>query len=730
MKRLTRADIAEVVGLDDLSSLRELEILFLGVEELGALQHCPHLLRLSLIDNGLKRLSNLTPLGPSLLTLCICDQDIKKMENLNLPNLKELFLHRNQISVIEGLEQCPRLRRLWLFQNDITAVGGLHALPELEECWLQGNRIASLHGLEASATLVSLALGGNAISEYTELHRLAGLAGLTTLSLQDVHFGRCPIVDDPGYRNFCVCYLPQISYLDGVLLNPDHQKVALLSHAAEVGSYNDRIALVESTIKAEIHGVELKQQASRSHLAVLEREMTEALRELEGLIADGRTSMSKQVKKQKKLMESNFRSLERNIGQEKSKATSALNACAAGLHAEHDVSEALFCVLERATSAEIGILDAFAQCTELAAAARAASPPRAHAAFAYQTIGDSSPDFLRVASLLPLNHQFSGVPSAVLLKLFRTGRYDDSDDPVSQGAVPKGGAGAGEGEGAGVVECYSIMSLRQLRGLLSVGLGEGGEGGRDSGSEADGEGEGEAGSLVFLTDPAVAVSLFCSSSGPLEKACFGAAEVVPPLTSIDGGEDRAADEATAAENMPTYKSARNAKLLLLVSCELDVSLLDLSGAAPPRIRLPASTSARQEMAADLRRARKPVAFEMEIPLAAREGSPAAAPPVSHIYTVPEAVCHQAFAATRQRQRGAHTDTDSSDAFPVEVRFVSMCVSPLVDGVVGIGGLKALEIKLELILTPSEGSGGASPGSSKYARYCAMLRMSCTAAADT
>ena len=155
------------------------------------------------------------------------------MENLDLPNLKELFLHRNQISHIEGLENCARLRRLWLFQNNISAVSGLHALPELEECWLQGNRIACLHGIENCGTLVSLALGGNLISDYSELHRLSALNNLSSLALQDVHFGRCPIVDDTGYRNFCVCYLPQLMVLDGVHLTPDHQKVALLSHEAQ-----------------------------------------------------------------------------------------------------------------------------------------------------------------------------------------------------------------------------------------------------------------------------------------------------------------------------------------------------------------------------------------------------------------------------------------------------------------------------------------------------------------
>lgn len=38
------------------------------------------------------------------------------------------------------------------------------------------------------------------------------------------------------------------------------------------------------------------------------------LRELEGLVDDGRNAMAKQVKKQKKIMDANFKVMERNIG--------------------------------------------------------------------------------------------------------------------------------------------------------------------------------------------------------------------------------------------------------------------------------------------------------------------------------------------------------------------------------------------------------------------------------
>lgn len=111
------------------------------------------------------------------------------MENLQLPNLQELYLHRNRISKIQGLEYCPKLKKIWLFQNllkgeifnllycettlpnmNLGDIGdGLYAVPELQVCWLQENQISSCNGFEQSVHLQSLALAGNPISSYKEV---------------------------------------------------------------------------------------------------------------------------------------------------------------------------------------------------------------------------------------------------------------------------------------------------------------------------------------------------------------------------------------------------------------------------------------------------------------------------------------------------------------------------------------------------------------------------------
>ena len=56
--------------------------------------------------------------------LCLCDQGITRMECLELPNLRELLLHQNALTRMEGLDGCPRLQKLWLASNKIPRIEG------------------------------------------------------------------------------------------------------------------------------------------------------------------------------------------------------------------------------------------------------------------------------------------------------------------------------------------------------------------------------------------------------------------------------------------------------------------------------------------------------------------------------------------------------------------------------------------------------------------------------
>jgi Leucine-rich repeat (LRR) protein len=111
------------------------------------------------------------------------------MDNLYLPNLIELHLHRNKITKISDLNGCPKLKKLRLFQNKITSIANLHSLPELEDLWLQQNSIKSLSGLENNKKLIFLGLAGNQIDDFRELKKLTMLTKLKEVSFNDIHFG-------------------------------------------------------------------------------------------------------------------------------------------------------------------------------------------------------------------------------------------------------------------------------------------------------------------------------------------------------------------------------------------------------------------------------------------------------------------------------------------------------------------------------------------------------------
>ncbi len=174
----------------------------------------------------MSRISNLAPLSMTLKVLCLCDQNITTMENLDLPQLRELYLHRNQITKISGLHGCPQLTKLWLCQNEINDIANLNEVPELEECWLQANQIQSLNGLQYCSQLKILMLAGNPISELKEVQKLISCPRIQEVSFSDIHFGRCPIMDEEGFREYLILQFKSIRIIDGVRVSKDMQMTA------------------------------------------------------------------------------------------------------------------------------------------------------------------------------------------------------------------------------------------------------------------------------------------------------------------------------------------------------------------------------------------------------------------------------------------------------------------------------------------------------------------------
>ena len=106
---MTTDDIVDIVGDDALDTRDEIEIIFGNFTEVGGLTPCSQLQALTMMKTSLLQISNLQPVSMTLERLCLCDQSITRMENLQLPVLRELLLHQNSISRIEGLDGMPHL---------------------------------------------------------------------------------------------------------------------------------------------------------------------------------------------------------------------------------------------------------------------------------------------------------------------------------------------------------------------------------------------------------------------------------------------------------------------------------------------------------------------------------------------------------------------------------------------------------------------------------------------
>ncbi|CAM9725922.1 unnamed protein product, partial [Discosporangium mesarthrocarpum] len=300
-RKLTPGMITLATGEDNLEELDELEMIFGGVSQIGGLERCTRLRTLTLIDCGLRRISNLEPVSRTLVKLCLCDQGLRKMENLCLPVLRELYLHQNHISKIEGLEGCPSVQRLWLFSNRIVNMENLHHCGALREIWLHDNKIKRAAGLDSLVHLQSLGLAGNPIRELKDVRRLGALPSLVELTLEDVHFGACPVTYVTGYRNFVMCFLRQLRRLDGLEVADRDRVAAEGMYTEEALKFQRKIDAIEEGQGREIRQAELIRDRGMGHGKALKAEMVRALRGLEGLVREGRSAMAKERSRQEEV---------------------------------------------------------------------------------------------------------------------------------------------------------------------------------------------------------------------------------------------------------------------------------------------------------------------------------------------------------------------------------------------------------------------------------------------
>lgn len=83
-------------------------------------------------------------------------------------------------------------------------------------------------------SLCSLCIAGNPVNDFSEVLKLTKNTALQELSLTDIHFGRCNVVNHVGYKDFCIMHFPSLLLLDGVPVNAEKQYAASQSHLRHV----------------------------------------------------------------------------------------------------------------------------------------------------------------------------------------------------------------------------------------------------------------------------------------------------------------------------------------------------------------------------------------------------------------------------------------------------------------------------------------------------------------
>ena len=139
---------------------------------------------------------------------------------------EHLGLSTNAIEKIgPGLKELKNLKILSLGRNSIRKLEQLD-IPQLEQLWISYNKIEKLSGLDKLKNLRVLYMSNNAVSTWSEIERLANQCS----ELTDVLFINNPIYNNAAseaeYRLMMLQRLPKLVKLDGVPVDPEEKEEA------------------------------------------------------------------------------------------------------------------------------------------------------------------------------------------------------------------------------------------------------------------------------------------------------------------------------------------------------------------------------------------------------------------------------------------------------------------------------------------------------------------------
>ena len=186
-------------------------------------------------------LTEATVLKLSYKNIC----NIDHIDGLN--KLHTLALDNNVITRIENLAHLTNLVWLDLSFNNITKIEGLETLVHLKDLTLYHNQITHIENLDANQSLECLSLGKNRIKSMDCVTYLRSFPSLRMLNLEGN-----PICQEEEYRLYLLGFIPQLSYLDFVMVGEDERAKALDTFQDELMILQEKEVIEKTTKDREI----------------------------------------------------------------------------------------------------------------------------------------------------------------------------------------------------------------------------------------------------------------------------------------------------------------------------------------------------------------------------------------------------------------------------------------------------------------------------------------------
>ncbi|CAM6128668.1 unnamed protein product [Calypogeia fissa] len=147
----------------------------------------------------------------NLRRLYLCDNNISVIEGLdNCSMLEELILSFNNIQEVKGIKHVQELWRLDLSHNCLVCCDEMGSFQSLEQLSIDDNKIQSLKGLDTLMSLMELYAANNLLADFNELNYIRNLPKLIVVDLLGNTF-----CESDEYRIYTIYTLRKLKVLDG-----------------------------------------------------------------------------------------------------------------------------------------------------------------------------------------------------------------------------------------------------------------------------------------------------------------------------------------------------------------------------------------------------------------------------------------------------------------------------------------------------------------------------------